>query len=360
MKFELGERCMFKLLIWGTGTIAKQFVANGYNGEIIGFIETNKTIDFFMDKPVYDSKEIPEEYDYIVVANTYCTQIYDLCKRNKMDESKMIFLYGVKQRIGCTKQEVLESILLEKNYTNYCAEFGLVEGSFYSSDKEEYGKLNTRFNFKIDSKYEWPVIKDKYAMAGTIGNYFWQDLWAARLIHETGVKRHYDIGSRIDGFIAHLLAMDLEVNLIDIREFPEEVENLYTTVDDATMLTHVEDESLDSLSALCSLEHFGLGRYGDPIDPEACFKSFCEIQKKLKVGGNLYISLPIGKERVEFNAHRVFYPETVIQYFDKLELVEFSCTANGKIEYNVDIHKYDNDKHNGNYRYGLFHFMRKE
>ena len=60
------------------------------------------------------------------------------------------------------------------------------------------------------------------------------------------------------------------------------------------------------MSALCSLEHLGLRRYGDKIDPEACFKCFDAIQKKARKGGKLYISVPIGKECVEFNAHLFF------------------------------------------------------
>ena len=184
-------------------------------------------------------------------------------------------------------------------------------------------------------------------------------MWAARLIYKSGIKTHFDIGSRIDGFIAHLLSMEIDVTLIDIREFPEKVEGLHTIIDDATTLQQVPNESIESMSALCSLEHFGLGRYGDPIDPEACFRCFEEIQKKVKKGGKLYISLPIGKERVEFNAHRVFYPSTIIDCFHDMNLEEFSCTAGGKIEYNVDIHRYDNDLHNGNYRYGMFYFTKQ-
>lgn len=110
----------------------------------------------------------------------------------------------------------------------------------------------------------WSIIGDKYASAGTMGNYFWQDLWAAKLIYKSGIKEHFDIGSRIDGFIAHLLAMDVHVSLIDIREFPAEVENLNTIVDDAISLYQIPDDSIKSMSALCSIEHFGLGRYGDP------------------------------------------------------------------------------------------------
>lgn len=349
---------MKNILIWGTGKIARRFIENGCNAEIIGFIETKKSIDSYMDKPVYDSRKIPSQYDYIVVASSYATEIYDLVKKLNIDCSKIIFLYGVKQQVGCTDKKVIKEILLEKNYVNYCGEFSLIEDSFIKDDARAYAEINKRSSFAIKEEYLWPVIRDKYALAGTVDNYFWQDLWAARLVTKSGAKQHFDIGSRLDGFIAHILALGIDVTMIDVRKFPEEVAGLHTIVDDATSLSQITDNSIESFSALCSLEHFGLGRYGDPIDPEACFKCFDNIQRKMKTGGKLYISLPIGKERLEFNAHRVFYPSTVIDCFYSLKLEEFSCTSNGKIEYDVDIHKYDNDLHNGNYRYGLFYFIK--
>lgn len=351
---------MKRLLIWGTGNLAIKFMKNGYNGEIMGFIETVKTKLEFMGKPVYGSNEIPELYDYIIVANSYVNEIYTLCIKQKIDVSKMIFLYGVKEQKGCFEKTVLKGILSEVNYILYCAEYGLLDKTFLQSDIATYQQLNQRLSFAIDEKCMWPVIVDKFDQAGSIGNYFWQDLWAARLIIEQGVKEHFDIGSRLDGFIAHLLAANIEVNVIDIRKFPGEIEHLHTIVDDATTLHQIEDESVESMSALCSLEHFGLGRYGDPIDPEACFKCFDNIQRKLKRRGHLYISVPIGKERVEFNAHRVFYANTIAACFQKLQMQEFSCATPEGIEYNVDIHKYDNDPHSGNWRYGLFHFYKQD
>lgn len=72
------------------------------------------------------------------------------------------------------------------------------------------------------------------------------------------------------------------------------------------------------------------------------------------------MSVPIGKERVEFNAHRVFYASTIKDCFKELKLIEFSCASQGKIEYNANIHKYDNDQHNGEFRYGLFLFMKED
>lgn len=349
---------MKKILVWGTGKIARKFVENKCNAEIIGFIETNKSKEAYYGKTVYDSRQLPKEYDYIVVANTYATEIYDLCLQLKIDTARLIFLYGVKQRVGCTDKTILKELLLEKNYILYCREFGLLEETFIKDDAERYRELNHRSNFEIRQEYMWPVIAEKYAPAGVIGNYFWQDLWAAKMIIKSGVNKHFDIGSRLDGFIAHLLAANIDVTMIDVRNFPSKVEHLNTIVDDATSLHQILDESVASMSALCSLEHFGLGRYGDPIDPEACFKCFDNIQKKLKKGGRLYLSVPIGRERLEFNAHRVFYASTILECFQELHLEELSCTAEGKIEYNIDIHKYDNDSHNGEWRYGLFAFKK--
>lgn len=350
---------MKKILIWGTGKIAAEVCNNEVNGNIVGFLETKKHAKEFRNKPVYSMDDQWPEFDYVIVANVYSDQIYNECIQRNFDLKKFIFLCPITKKAGVTDIHILREILKEKNYTKYCDQYKLYKDSFFKEDLREYESKNIRENFRVDGDNLWPIISDKYRKAGIVGNYFWQDLWAAKLIKRSGVEKHFDIGSRIDGFIAHLLVMGLDVTLIDIRDFPGEVEGLHTIVDDATTLRQVAVESIESMSALCSLEHFGLGRYGDPIDPEACFKCFEEIQKRIKKGGNLYLSLPIGKERIEFNAHRIFYASTIAECFNTMELAEFSCTAGGKIEYNIDIYKYDNDGHNGEYRYGLFHFIKK-
>ena len=352
---------MNRILIWGTGMIASQVMDAGLSGEIIGFIETEKNKEVYCGEKVYSVDEVVADsiiYDYIVVANMYATAIYDVCMQKKIPLDKVIFIKPVYRESGITDATILRNVLGEKNYTIYCASYKKINDSFFIEDRKGYEALNKRKQFEIKDEYLYPVIEDKYAAAGTIGNYFWQDLWAAKLILDSKEKEHFDIGSRLDGFIAHLLAAKLDVTMIDVREFPGEVEGLHTIVDDATTLHQVEDDSIMSLSALCSLEHFGLGRYGDPIDPEACFKCFENIQKKMKKGGHLYISVPIGKEKVHFNAHRCFCPQTIVDAFEQMKLLEFSCTADGKIEYNVELHKYDDAVDDGNYRYGLFHFVK--
>ncbi len=347
---------MSKVLIWGIGTIAKRVIANGLNAEIIGFIQSDQNTEMHDGKKVFTVNDLPQEYDFIIVANSFATEIYHTCIKNGVPIEKIIFLRSIKKQEGFTDINVIRELLGVKNFTEYCNEFGLKEHSFFQEDMQKYNNLNKRETFRIQEKYYFPILYEKYAEAGEISNYFFQDLWAARMIVRSGIKEHFDIGSRIDGFITHLLAADIDVTMIDVREFPNEVENLHTIVDDATTLRQIPDESIASMSALCSLEHFGLGRYGDPINPEGCFECFANIQKKMKKGGRLYISVPIGMERIEFNAHRVFFASTIVDNFSSMQLIEFSCVAERKIEYDVEIHKYDHDLHNGEHRYGLFLF----
>lgn len=60
------------------------------------------------------------------------------------------------------------------------------------------------------------------------------------------------------------------------------------------------------------LEHFGLGRYGDPIHPNGYKTGFANLASLLRPGGRFYLSTPIGQERVEFNANWVFDPATIL------------------------------------------------
>lgn len=349
---------MKRILIWGTGKYARQLLDTGTNGIITGIVETNKKNEEFMGYPVYDAAEIPVEYDYILVANTHTIEIFRYSQKLKLDIDKIIFFKFCPYYDGAKNIELIKEILGEKLFQIYCNEYKLIEHSFFIDDKKLYIAMNKRPGFSIDEKCVWPVIGDKYANAGSVNNYFWQDLWAARLIYKEKPKVHYDIGSRLDGFIAHILSFGVPVKMIDIRPFPIPIEGLDTIVDDATELCQFDDNSIVSLSALCSIEHFGLGRYGDPINPEAPFICFESIMKKMKQGGHLYISVPVGRERVEFNAHRVFYAQTIVDCFSQLQLIEFAYTAKGELELGNDLHKYDNDMHDGEYRYGLFHFVK--
>lgn len=204
-------------------------------------------------------------------------------------------------------------------------------------DALRYNKLNRSAGFKISVKDLFPILTDRRASAGQAGgHYFHQDLWAAKKIFRDRPVQHFDIGSRIDGFIAHLLVF-LPVTIIDIRPLQSELAGVTFFQDDATDLARIESDSLDSLSSLHVAEHFGLGRYSDPIDPESCFQFMNALQRVLSPGGRLYFSVPVGRERVEFNAHRVFAPKTILERFPMLQLISFSYVGDdGKLYEDTD------------------------
>jgi len=239
--------------------------------------------------------------------------------------------------------------------------FSLLEeimGAFVEHDLQKYNFLNKKKNFVYDQNYAYPIALDRMENAGVLGSYFWQDLWAAQHIYNNKPVVHFDIGSRIDGFIAHLLSFGQKVSLLDIRPLSHNIPGVEFIQCDATNLENIEDNSVESLSALCSLEHFGLGRYGDPIDPDACFKCFEAIQKKMKKDGQIYISVPIGKEHLEYNAHRVFAAKTIVSSFDKMKMLEFSSAYNENMQYHNDIHEYDEFTEKGGNLFGLFVFKK--
>ncbi|WP_052360328.1 DUF268 domain-containing protein [Solidesulfovibrio alcoholivorans] len=58
--------------------------------------------------------------------------------------------------------------------------------------------------------------------------------------------------------------------------------------------------------SISSFEHDGLGRYGDPLDPDGDLKAMARAATLLAPGGLLYLSVPVGRDTVMWNAHRIY------------------------------------------------------
>ena len=187
-----------------------------------------------------------------------------------------------------------------------------------------YRAAHTSGPFSLTLTDLHPVLEDFAADAGyASGHYFFQDLWAARKVFERRPKHHIDIGSRVDGFVAHLLTF-MPITVLDIRPLDSKVPGLQFVQADATNLVGFADGSVDSISSLHAVEHFGLGRYGDKVDPNGWRKAMNSLQRVLRPGGRLYFGIPIGQERLCFNAHRIFAPIRVLETFVDLKLVSFA------------------------------------
>jgi hypothetical protein len=171
-----------------------------------------------------------------------------------------------------------------------------------------------------------PQLEDRFDASGLIrGHYFHQDLLVASRIFLNNPEHHIDVGSRVDGFVAHVASFR-KISVIDIRNLNSKTPNIeFLQADMMSSLPPVLNNSCDSLSCLHALEHFGLGRYGDNVCWDGHLLGFRNLLQLLKKGGRFYFSVPIGKQRIEFNAHRIFSIEYLLKLFEgELKLLNFS------------------------------------
>lgn len=199
----------------------------------------------------------------------------------------------------------------------------------------------------------YPCLNDKTAATGIDTHYFYQAIWAFKKILDSNTKHHVDVGSKVE-FVG-LLTIVTDVTFIDIRPLELKLDR-YSGRKGSILALPFNNSSVSSLSSLHVIEHVGLGRYGDPIDPDGSKKACQELQRVIARGGSLYLSLPIGKPRVCFNAHRVHTPRQILEYFLDLKLTDFSVIdGRGNFHNNVSIN-------NGwdilEYGCGMFHFVK--
>jgi hypothetical protein len=178
-----------------------------------------------------------------------------------------------------------------------------------------------QFSKKAGRFYEFkagkinPQLNDKNNLSGNLADhYFYQDLLVAGRIFKNNPQKHVDIGSRVDGFVAHVASFR-EIEVFDIRPLNINNQNIKFKRADFMKPDSSLNDYTDSISCLHALEHFGLGRYGDPLDVSGHLKGFDLIYSVLKKGGKFYFSSPIGPLRIEFNAHRVFSIDYLLNYF---------------------------------------------
>lgn len=233
-------------------------------------------------------------------------------------------------------------------------------GWFYRDFKKLKKQKGADTTFIFGQAY--PILTEKYDEGGIMkGHYFHQDLYVARLIYDANPQKHLDIGSRTDGFVAHV-ASYRTIEFMDIRDITASVKNIIFKKADLMKLSPDMIDYCDSISSLHAIEHFGLGRYGDPIDYWGYLKAINNISKILRTNGCFYFSVPIGPQRIEFNAHRVFsleYLRNILSPIFEIKSFSFVDDAGNFFE-NVKLTD-ENVKSNLNCQYGcgIFTLIKK-
>lgn len=179
-------------------------------------------------------------------------------------------------------------------------------------------------SWSVNLTDSYPCLADRLPTTPFDPHYFYQGNWLARRLAQAKPRQHVDIGSSV--LTMGVLSAHVPTIFVDYRPLVVRQSGLNCVAADILRLPFA-DRSLQSLSCLHVIEHIGLGRYGDPINVEGARRAAEELQRLIDQGGMLYLSTPIGRERVCFNAHRVFAPTTILSLFSKLQLMNFSYVS---------------------------------
>ena len=150
----------------------------------------------------------------------------------------------------------------------------------------------------------------------------------------------------------------MPVQVLDIRGLNSEISGMsFIRADIVNPGGQIPAASIESLSCLHALEHFGLGRYGDEVNPWGWRVALKNIMALPAPGGYLYLSVPIGRERVVSNAHRIFNPYTMINELMSLKLISFAAVNDSG---DMDEQAHPGDYVHAEYSCGIYEFIKSE
>lgn len=213
-----------------------------------------------------------------------------------------------------TKLSQIKSLkILYRFYRRIISYFKYLSGYFIFR-RMSRGKKRFRMNWLN----RWPRLSDNTTITGFDRHYVYHTAWAARIIKKTNPEVHVDISSSL--YFCSMLSAFVQVEFYDYRPASLVLSGLRSERADLTKLFFA-DNSIASLSCMHTVEHIGLGRYGDPLDYEGDLKAIGELVRVLAVNGNLLFVVPVGKKAIiQFNAHRVYTKEIIVDTFKSLGL----------------------------------------
>ena len=202
----------------------------------------------------------------------------------------------------------------------------------------------------------WPILTDNTGQSQFDSHYTYLNYWAFEKIKNSATSVHIDVGSQIS-FVT-LLSLVKPVTFIDIRPLIISMPGI-TSKKGSILSLPFDNNSVTSISSLHVIEHIGLGRYGDPIDPKGTQKAIAELSRVVAPDGDLYVAVPIGVSKTCFNAHRILNPVDIVNDFaaNGIKLKDF-CVVTDNVEYLVDKNPVDFTEQQ--YACGMFHFVKNQ
>lgn len=211
-------------------------------------------------------------------------------------------------------RRVLRGALRLARYAKFLAEF------------RRFKKLHSsvRKDMLIEANDLFPCLDEKTETTNFDAHYVYHTAWAARKVRARSPHEHVDVSSSL--YFAGIVSAFVPLKFLDYRPAGLGLSGLEEERGDLAHLP-LPDASVASLSCMHVVEHVGLGRYGDPLDPLGDIKAASELQRVLAVSGRLLFVVPVGVSRIFFNAHRVYHPGQVVAMFPELNLESFSLVT---------------------------------
>ncbi len=227
--------------------------------------------------------------------------------------------------------------------------------SSFKKDFALYRQLDTEKRFTANWSDIAPHLNDKTSATYFEGHYTYHPAWAARVVKKIAPAVHIDISSTLH--FCSIISAFQKVEFYDYRPAALRLDGLITGKADLNNL-QFDDDSIQSLSCMHTIEHIGLGRYGDAIDPNGDLKAINELKRVTAHGGNLLIVVPVGREQLAFNAHRIYSYAQVCKYFEPLTLKEFSLVPDNYLEAGMIMNAARHDADQQTWGCGCFWFTK--
>lgn len=167
----------------------------------------------------------------------------------------------------------------------------------------------------------YPILNDSTAETSFDAHYIFHPAWAARIVAETKPAVHIDVASTLH--FCTMVSAFVPVEFYDIRPARLNLSGLSSKHGDLKALPFA-DQSIESLSCMHVVEHVGLGRYGDPLDPVGDLTAMAELRRVLAGGGSLLFVVPVGKPVIRYNAHRIYSYDQIASEFSDLHVRQFA------------------------------------
>jgi|GEM_PF-6075892 len=143
-----------------------------------------------------------------------------------------------------------------------------------------------------------------------------------RMVPSRRISRGADVGCATGCFPAMQLASGVEeCTVFEVRPINTNSKRIKIRIQDLTYAREIEPE-FDLITCLSTIEHIGLGRYGDRLDPRGDIKMAANLGRLLRPGGIMLMSFPVGRGCVVYNKHRIYSRQRRAALFGDLTVID--------------------------------------